>query len=262
MAGMRLLQFLQTPAGEEVAEGTLGGLIAGASQLGSDQPLSQTALETAAAIAGGIGMGMLGRRIGAGLGKKIHKDALSDQEGMVATIGRLAGQETTGEGMQQLMRQGRGVVERDLRQGAAREMVAEAMSDPIGFKQRYKTDPLEFVQMVEAYDLVGQRAVDGLDEGIAKMRDRVMRSGAEEATTPQSQEVLRQIGDFIGGTVEKPIPVTGEHIGRAAGRFIGDEVGILGGLAAGSMLSQALGIESPKDRKIRELEAKLNGRAA
>ena len=54
-------------------------------------------------------------------------------------------------------------------------------------------------------------------------------------------------------------PVTGEHVGRAVGRFIGDEVGVLGGLAAGSLLAQQLGIDSPKDQKIRELEQQLKG---
>lgn len=262
MAGMRLLQFLQTPAGEEVAEGTLGGLIAGASQLGSDQPLSQTALETAAAIAGGIGMGMLGRRIGAGLGKKIHKDPLSDQEGMMATIGRMTGQETMGEGMQQTLRQGRGMMEEQLRKKAAQEMAAEATRDPAGFFQRYQKDPQEFLREVDLYNLIGRRAAGGIDEFIEKVGDEFRKDAAEETTSPQAREMLGQLGDFWLGGKEKPLAVTGEHIGRAAGRFIGDEVGILGGLAAGSMLSQALGIESPKDRKIRELEAKLNGRAA
>ena len=301
MAGMRLLQFLQTPTGEEVGEGTLGGLIAGASQLGSDQPLSQTALETAAAIAGGIGMGMLGRRIGAGLGKKIHKDPLSDQEGMVAMMARLGGNETLGEGLKQQGRQYRRTIESGLMERASQQMMQEAIENPQEFVRKYKLDPEEFKQLMpnvitgrsaqamlkvysempeesrqaflsqfkpylERYgaveEAIGRNAAENMDEGIGKIRDRFMEARDADDTPEGARQVMEQMGQFTDGMLGNPVPVTGEHVGRAAGRFIGDEVGILGGMVAGSMLAQSLGIESPKDRKIRELEAKLSGRAA
>jgi len=86
-AGSQLISFfLNDPLGEELLEGTAGGLIAGASQLGSDQTLGQTALETAAAIAGGIGLGMAGRRLGAMAGKQLHKGPLKQQD--LRRIGR------------------------------------------------------------------------------------------------------------------------------------------------------------------------------
>jgi hypothetical protein len=39
----------------------------------------------------------------------------------------------------------------------------------------------------------------------------------------------------------------------------GDEVGILGGLAAGGVAAEMMGLESQKDRRIRELEEQING---
>ena len=55
-------------------------------------------------------------------------------------------------------------------------------------------------------------------------------------------------------------PVTGEEVGRAIGRAAGDEIGVLGGLGVGSLISSGLGIDSPKDKQIKELEKKLLNR--
>ena len=52
-------------------------------------------------------------------------------------------------------------------------------------------------------------------------------------------------------------PVTGENVGRAIGRFAGDEIGVLAGLSAASALAGPLGIQSPKDIKIKKLEQDL-----
>ena len=41
------------------------------------------------------------------------------------------------------------------------------------------------------------------------------------------------------------------------GRGIGDEMGIMGGVALGGVIGDQLGWESEKDRKIKELEREL-----
>ena len=168
-AGAKLLQFGQTPLGEEVIEGTVVGGLTGAGMLFSEQDIRQTALQTALAIAGGIGIGMGGRRMGAYLGKKIHPGEIGKYlpngvENPAYIIGLGAGQESAVKGM--------------------KDMYSE-----------------------------------------------------------------------IAG-LSKPV-VTGEHVGRAAGRMFGDEIGVLAGLGAGYGISQAMGIESPKDKAIRELTAEL-----
>ena len=53
------------------------------------------------------------------------------------------------------------------------------------------------------------------------------------------------------------VPLTGESIGRLAGRILGDEVGAIGGLAVAGLVGQQMGWESEKDRMIRQLEDKL-----
>lgn len=168
-AGAKLLQFAQTPMGEEVLEGTIAGGLTGVGMLFSEQDIRQTALQTALAIAGGIGVGMGGRRIGAYLGKKLHPGEVArhlpnGMESPLYTVGLGMGQESAVKGLKDLMAEATGKVQ------------------------------------------------------------------------PK---------------------VTGEEIGRAAGRMFGDEVGVLAGLGAGLGVSQAIGIESPKDKAIRELTAEL-----
>ena len=163
------MQFGQTPLGEEVLEGTIAGGLTGAGMLFSEQDIRQTALQTALAIAGGIGVGMGGRRIGSYLGKKLHPGEFErhlpgGMENPAYTIGLGLGQESAVKGI--------------------RDLMAEA-----------------------------------------------------------------------GGYAQPK--VTGEELGRAAGRMFGDEVGVLAGLGAGYGISQAMGIESPKDKAIRELTAEL-----
>lgn len=300
-AGTKLLQFFLTdPLGEEILEGSLGGLMVGASQIGSDQPLGQTALETAAAIAGGIGLGAAGRRIGARLGKRIHGDALKDQSGMMATLGRVMGSETTAEGVKQQGRQMRSLVEQGLMNESAAQMMKEVVADPVAFQAKYKIDPKDFETMVSSVmagraasgavksyaelspeqragilqqiqpildkygnveRAVAENAVNSLDGTINGLAAQLKKAAEQEGLDGDKRKMLSDIGGFVQGMNMPVSPVTGEHVGRAIGRFIGDEVGIIGGMAVGSLLSQQLGMESPKDRQIRELEKQLAGRA-
>ena len=174
--GNKLHWLVTNPLGEEVLEGTTGGLIAGASQLGSDQPLEQTALETAAAIGGGIGIGMLGRRFGARIGKRIRPEALLDQEGMLATVGRTVGSETTLEGVKSQAATMKNAIQESLVNSTSSHMLQEARANPIAFVEKYGIDATAFQ---EALPLVRKgRTVAGMIDAVGHLppgqRERVM----------------------------------------------------------------------------------------
>lgn len=300
-AGAKLISFLLTdPLGEELLEGTAGGLMAGASQLGSDQPLGQTALETATAIAGGIGLGMAGRRLGAMAGKRLHKGPLKQQDSMVANLARTLGSETTAGGLRDQGVVMKSAVQEALVNETSARLAREAMENPAEFAKRYGISAEQFAQVLpnvqvgrtaaaaaealrvmppelkeqalkklseyEAVErLITQKAAGSMDELIkdaATAFDRV-QGDLDAADLEGLQEMLkgRNPSDAIRSLLNPAPPITGEHVGRAVGRVIGDEVGVLGGLALGSVLAQQLGMDSPKDRKIRELEQQLSGRA-
>lgn len=300
-AGSQLISFfLNDPLGEELLEGTAGGLIAGASQLGSDQTLGQTALETAAAIAGGIGLGMAGRRLGAMAGKQLHKAPLKQQDSMVANLARTLGSETTASGLRDQGIVMKSAVQEALVNETSARLAREAVADPGAFASRYGVSAEQFRQMLpnikagrtaaaaaealramppelkeqalkklSEYEviekLITQKAAGSMDElikDVAASVDRV-QGDLDPSDLEGLQEVLkgRNPSDAIRSLLNPAPPITGEHVGRAVGRMIGDEVGILGGLAVGSLLAQQLGMESPKDRKIRELEQQLSGRS-
>jgi len=69
-----------------------------------------------------------------------------------------------------------------------------------------------------------------------------------------------KIGDVVESLLKKPTEITGEHLGRAVGRFAGDEIGAVAGMQLGALAAGGLGIENSKDKKIRELEQQLNYR--
>ena len=66
------------------------------------------------------------------------------------------------------------------------------------------------------------------------------------------------IGSAFESLLKDSKPVTGENVGRAVGRFIGDEVGAVTGLGLTGMLASSLGMQTEKDKKIKELESQLN----
>lgn len=299
-AGTELIKFFMTdPLGEELLEGSLGGLMAGATQLGSDQSFGQTALETAAAIAGGIGLGMAGRRIGAHLGKKIHQAPLKQQDSMLATVARTLGSETTAGGLRDQGAMMKNTIQEALVNETSAQLAREAMSNPAEFAKRYgvsaemfqeyapavqkgrtamaaaealKAMPPELreqamkkLSQYEAVEkLMTSRAADSIDELIEKVARSAddIQGEIDPADLEQLQSLLGgSPGDAMRSLLNPVRPITGEHVGRAVGRMLGDEVGILGGMAAGSLIAQQLGMDSPKDRKIRELEEQLAGRA-
>lgn len=298
-AGSQLISFLlHDPLGEELLEGSVGGLMAGASQLGSEQSAGEIALKTAAAIAGGIGLGMAGRRIGASIGKKVQPKALQQQDSMVANLARTLGSETTTAGLRDQGAVMKAAVQEALVNETSSRLAREAMDDPAGFAKRYGVSADLFEQMMPSVQagrtaaaaaetvramppemreqamkklaeyelvekLVASKAAGSLDEMIASAASTADR--LQKELDPAELEGLEGLlkgkgpGDALRSLLNPAPPITGEQVGRAVGRMIGDEVGILGGLAAGSLLAQQLGMESPKDRKIRELEAQLKG---
>ena len=297
-AGDKLVNFfLHNPMGEEIGEGTLGGLLAGGAMLGTDQSLGQTALQTAAAIAGGIGLGMGGRRIGAAIGKRIQPGALKNQDSMVANLARMVGSETTAKGLRDqgaIAKQG---IQEALVKETSSSLMAEALDDPRGFASRYKIDPAVFIEVAPqvASGRMGAAVVQNLKNvdpqvltaaiknnpqlnkamgAYAEVENLIagkaaadidanLEAAARFMDNPGDQEVSDFLastgvsGDSLRKMMGSAPPVTGEQVGRAIGRALGDEVGILSGLAAGGMISDAMGLEGEKDRQIRKLQEQL-----
>ena len=292
-AGQKLLHFVNTPLGEELTEGTVGGLMAGSAGLFSDQPMEQTALQTAAAVAGGIGLGIAGRRIGAYAGRKLHPGALKDQQGAVANLGRMLGSETTIKGLEQQGALAKSAITEGLREAASTQMLREAATDPTAFTQKYGISAADFQAMapnvqagrmvssaIQALESVPVEARQRLVKDLTSEYERVEKLIGEQAANRIDQladETSRSMksgmydddlrtfgvdGQQMTGFVERlksgqSDQVTGEQVGRAIGRMIGDEVGILGGMTAGYLASQQMGFESPKDATIRKLEEQL-----
>jgi len=97
----KIVKFFQTKTGEEVLEGTLGGLLAGIPMFFSGQDPRTAALATIGGVAGGIGIGMAGRRLGEFIGSRLHPEPLADQAGVATFLARAFGQETMGKALEQ-----------------------------------------------------------------------------------------------------------------------------------------------------------------
>lgn len=294
--------FMTDPLGEEVGEGIAGGLLAGLPGLAADQSLGQTALQTAAAIAGGIGLGIAGRRIGAWAGGQIHEKELKNQGSMLATLGRTLGAETTSEGIGEQMRFMRGNIRDAVVADQSMEMLRNAAIDPAGFIHKYGISPEVFTRLfpsvqagrsaqevlkrMEKMDpearkklierltrdygavegAVTRNAAESMDERLTSLAGRLRNAkpGSEEAEARETFKTIfnADAAEALESLRGKASPVTGRHVGRAIGRLIGDEVGVLSGLAAGRALASALGMQSPKDRRIEELERQLQQQGA
>lgn len=279
-AGSALLEWAQTPQGEEIIEGTLGGMLAGLPMFFvQDQDPAAAALMTASAVAGGIGVGMAGRRIGAALGKKIQPGALADQNGAIAAIARTAGSESLTEGFEQQGRMMRGQVADYLLEKQAVEMLKsgklspEVMDELRGVRQ--------FASAVDAFENATpeQRAAVLKQAGYTPEKLERLALLEKELTTGAADQMDRHLMDIammmekgdldlplvspdtVRGLTQAPEQVTGEHVGRAIGRFLGDEIGVLGGVGVGALAAGQLGFQSPKDKEIERLKAELQGKA-
>ena len=235
-------------------------------------------------------MGMLGRRIGARIGNRVHKDPLKNQEGMLAMIGRTTGSESTAAGLRDQGKVMKSAVQEGLMRETSSAMLRQASEDPMLFAQKYGISAEQFQRMVPnvgagrtvstaAKMIEGmppeqrKQLVDGLlseyevvENAIAKQAsgsiDEVINGLVNEKDIqgmriPGSE---KSVSDVLQGLLTPTPAITGRHIGRAAGRFLGDEIGVLGGLVAGDFASRALGMEDPRESRIRELEQQLAGR--
>ena len=295
--------FIHNPLGEEILEGTAGGLLAGAgTAAGGDTTFADALVKTGSAIAGGIGFGIAGRRLGARLGKKIQPKALKDQDSMVASLARMGGSETTVEGMKSQGNMLKATVEKGLIDESVYDMLQMAKSNPVEFQKKYNISPeamiknankvkygadgMTFLNMYKDLDpkkrkLLTDQALEqmGLGEEFGRVEKAVRKDAvtsvdsfleaakAGELDNDITKELLQKTGSKSGsvaGLVTDMMsprkPVTGEEVGRFLGRVARDEIGVLGGLGVGSVISSGLGIDSPKDKQIKELEKKLLNR--
>ena len=286
----RVLSFLASPLGEEVVEGTMAGGVAGLSQIGSDTTPQEVALKTVGGIAGGIGLGMAGRRIGAAVGKRINPNALKDQEGMLATFGRLTGSESTIEGVKRQGQVMKNLVQESLVNETSAAMLEQAIENPNLFASKYGVTADKF-QQVMPYVKQGRKAATAARtfEMLSEKERHELVHNVMNAYKQVEQAVVTNASNNIDTTIRKAVnnpnlkdmmipgidksasqmfesllgsssPITGENVGRAIGRFTGDEIGILTGVGVAGALAGPLGIQSPKDTKIKKLEQELNQR--
>ena len=294
--------FIHNPMGEEILEGTAGGLLAGAgTAAGGDIEFGDALIRTGSAIAGGIGLGMAGRRLGARIGKKIQPKALKDQESFVATTARMLGSETTVEGLKSQGNMLKNTVQQGLVNESVTNLVEQARKDPSMFQKTYNIDPQSFLknannvkygnagvaflntvkdispekrkiltdkimnemgleEFSKSENLVRERASANIDNLVNAAMKGELDSSATAELLKNTGSKSGSIADIVTDMMSPKKPVTGEEVGRAIGRAAGDEIGVLGGLGVGSLISTGLGIDSPKDKQIKELEKKLLNR--
>ena len=261
-AGEKLLHFFQTGLGEEVLEGVVGGGMAGAALLSTDQPIEQTALQTALAMAGGVGLGMGARRIGARMGRAINPNALADQQGLMASLGRMSGQEGLITGARDSISSMAQGMKRTMREGTIDDLTIAFRRNPqdIASKLGMSVEEVEQVLplMARADEVITPKAAQRIDQ----MADGFKKDGAKMSASQSDQaQIAGDFQQFLGNAMSSdPSLITGEHIGRMIGRAAGDESGIVGGLAIGGLIGNQMGWESEKDKQIRVLQEELGQR--
>lgn len=285
----KFLQLQQNDLFQEAIEGTLLGGTAGLTQLGTDTPPSQVAIQTLAGIAGGVGIGLLGKSIGARIGKAINPNPLKNQEGVLAGIGRTTGQKTLAKGAAEQARYAKGQIKQEIKEQTSAQLLNEALQNPQAFAGKYGVDPETFKKYHTAVGAAGQAragletlenlspeqrkqvgvaAQQVMEQGFNQVENLINTHAAAHLDNNLMKMALLHKNKTVPGTdinigsafeslLKDAKPITGEHLGRAAGRFIGDEVGVAVGMGLGGMLSGALGIKTEKDKKIEELERQL-----
>ncbi|WP_338442275.1 hypothetical protein VZG28_04720 [Synechococcus elongatus IITB4] len=264
-AGTKILEFFQTPMGEEIMEGSLGGLMAGIPLFWQDNDPGSAALQTATAMLGGIGLGMAGRRVGAAIGKAIKPGELENQQSMLANMARIGGSEgTTMDATMDFIQGQRAIIGDQIRGGMVEKVRVDAKTmNPTEFQAKHGISVDEFEQFDRINSKLGGEAMDASAQAQQKFAEMMEEAIAEAAARGEAPEIALDLGAGLAGGIartskEKPLaPVTGEEVGRVIGRFIGDEVGILGGSALGAYAATQMGFETPKDREIRRLKEEL-----
>jgi hypothetical protein len=248
--GQRLLEFAQTPMGEEMLEGALMAGVTVLPQFFANEDPRENTLQLVLGALGGFGLGMGGRRIGARLGKRFHPDEIKNP-GIRMMVG-MGGQETMGKGIQSF--------------STSLARMSADMRAPEIARILQKHDPVRYADFSTAWQdaqvLEQKMRVDNAEESIAMYQ-------AMKKENPEAAEAWRQLQKTATDTDpeegEKMIaaltgdgdPITGEHAGRFLGRFFGDEIGVLTGVIGGGMIAQQLGWQSPKDKQISALQQQL-----
>lgn len=200
MAGAKLFAFLQTPMGEEIGEGVLGGGLSGAALLGTDTPLEQIALQTALAMGGGVGLGMAGRRIGETIGEKVHSQPLKDQQGLLASAARMMGNETTFGGVKEQGAVMKEQIKEALYKSQSADMMIEALDNPLEFQKKYGMDAETFIQTqpnVEA----GRSATNFIN--MLSQMPPEMRKEIEDSVKGEYKQVEEMIGKYAASDIDK-----------------------------------------------------------
>lgn len=287
----KFMQLQQNELFNEFQEGVMTGVPAGLSLLGTDNTLPQVALQTLGAVAGGFGIGMLGKSIGAKIGRSLHPQALKDQQGLAASFGRGLGQKTLAQGGAETLRYAKGQVKQELKQQTSAQLLNEALQNPQAFAGKYGVDAETFKKYHGAVGVSGQaRAALETIENMSPEQRKQMGTAAQQLMNQGFNQVenlintqaaanmdnnimkmaMLQKGKTVPGTdidmggifeslLKNSKPVTGEHVGRAVGRFIGDEVGVVTGIGLTGALAGSLGMKTEKDKKIEELQNRLSG---
>jgi hypothetical protein len=129
---------------QEAQEGVMGGALAGLGLLGTNTPLPQVALQTLGGMVGGVGLGLLGTRIGARIGEALHSQALKNQNSLLSQVGRLAGQKTLASGAAEMARYGKAGIKQELMEQTSARLMHEALENPVQFAGRYGIDAETF----------------------------------------------------------------------------------------------------------------------
>ena len=288
----KFMRLQQNDLFQESIEGIMAGGTAGLSLIGSDTPAPQIALQTLGGIAGGIGIGLLGKNIGAAIGKRLHPQALKSQTGPLATFGRTAGQKTLAGGAAETMRYAKGQIKQELKQQTSAQLLNEALQNPQAFGAKYGVDAetfkkyhtvvgaagqgragLEVLENLspEQRQQMGKNVQDLMNQGFNQVENLINVQAAANMDNNIAKMAMLQKGKTVPGLdldigsafeslLKTPKDITGEHVGRAVGRFVGDEIGVITGMGLGGALASTLGIKSEKDKKIEELEGRLAGR--
>lgn len=289
----KFAKLQQSDLFQESIEGLLFGGTTGISLLGTDTPLSEVALQTAGAIGGGIGIGLAGKHIGAAIGKRLHPVALKNQQGILANIGRVTGQKTLTKGATESLRYQKGLIKQELKNQTSKVLLDEALQNPQQFTQKYGVSAEDFKKYNNAVKISGQvqagletlealspeqrkeltsQVKTTMNQGFNQVEELIANQSAANvdanlkkmAQMPSAQTEIpgmdMKIGDVIESLLKKPNEITGEHIGRAVGRFAGDEIGAVTGMQLGALAAGTLGIKNEKDKQLetyQELYGKL-----
>jgi hypothetical protein len=166
------------------------------------------------------------------------------------------GQKTLSKGGSELLRYQKGLIKQELKNQTSKVLLDEALQNPQQFTQKYGVSAEDFKKYNNAAKVSGQvqaglETLEALSpeqrKELASQVQTTMNKGfnqVEELIANQSAANLdknlkkmvqmpsaqmeipgmnMKIGDVIESLLKKPNEITGEQVGRAVGRYLGDE---------------------------------------